>query len=70
MATVRGQRGRASYLELFRTKGYAATKVDDIATAAGATRVTFYASFHFPSRADLMKALIDELGASWAQLLT
>ncbi|MFZ3555129.1 MULTISPECIES: TetR/AcrR family transcriptional regulator [unclassified Streptomyces] len=47
-----------SGLELFTTKGYAATKVDEIATAAGTTRVTFYA--HFPSRTDLMKALIDE----------
>lgn len=47
-----------SGLELFKSKGYAATTVDDIATAAGTTRVTFYA--YFPSRADLMKALIDE----------
>ncbi|GHB18984.1 TetR family transcriptional regulator [Streptomyces viridiviolaceus] len=47
-----------SGLELFTTKGYAATKVDDIASAAGTTRVTFYA--YFPSRSDLMKALIDE----------
>ncbi|MGW0854719.1 TetR/AcrR family transcriptional regulator [Streptomyces sp. NPDC002690] len=45
-------------VELFTTKGYAATTVDDIATAAGTTRVTFYA--YFPSRSDLMKALIDE----------
>ena len=47
-----------SGLELFKAKGYAATKVDDIATAAGTTRVTFYA--YFPSRSALMKALIDE----------
>ncbi|MEU9733662.1 TetR/AcrR family transcriptional regulator [Streptomyces sp. NPDC048002] len=47
-----------SGLELFKAKGYAATTVDDIATAAGTTRVTFYA--YFPSRGDLMKALIDE----------
>ncbi|MFI5664772.1 TetR/AcrR family transcriptional regulator [Streptomyces sp. NPDC051684] len=47
-----------SGLELFTSKGYAATKVDEIATAAGTTRVTFYA--YFPSRTDLMKALIDE----------
>lgn len=47
-----------SGLELFKTKGYAATTVDDIATAAGTTRVTFYA--YFPSRSDLMRALIDE----------
>lgn len=47
-----------SGLELFTAKGYGATTVDDIATAAGTTRVTFYA--YFPSRSALMKALIDE----------
>ena len=47
-----------SGLELFKAKGYAATTVDDIATAAGTTRVTFYA--YFSSRSELMKALIDE----------
>ncbi|MFC4062445.1 TetR/AcrR family transcriptional regulator [Planomonospora corallina] len=45
-------------LDLFVSKGYAATKVDDIASAAGTTRVTFYA--YFPSKADLMKALLSE----------
>jgi len=49
----------ATALELFEAKGYAATTVDDIAAAAGTTRVTFYA--YFPSRTDLMKALIGEL---------
>ncbi|MEU1694970.1 TetR/AcrR family transcriptional regulator [Streptomyces hirsutus] len=48
-----------SALGLFRAKGYAATTVDDIAAAAGTTRVTFYA--YFPSRSDLMRALIGEL---------
>ncbi|MER5481360.1 TetR/AcrR family transcriptional regulator [Streptomyces sp. NPDC002734] len=47
-----------SGLELFKTKGYAVTTVDDVAKAAGTTRVTFYA--YFPSRSRLMKALIDE----------
>ena len=46
-------------LDLFNTKGYAATTIDEIAAAAGTTRVTFYA--YFPSRAELMKALIDQL---------
>jgi AcrR family transcriptional regulator len=49
----------ATALELFQAKGYAATTVDDIAAAAGTTRVTFYA--HFPSRSDLMRTLIGEL---------
>jgi AcrR family transcriptional regulator len=46
-------------LGLFQAKGYAATTIDEIAAAAGTTRVTFYA--YFPSRVDLVKALIDEL---------
>lgn len=46
-------------LEVFESQGYAATTIDDIATAAGTTRATFYA--HFPSRRDIMSALIDEL---------
>jgi AcrR family transcriptional regulator len=46
-------------LELFEARGYAGTTVDDIAKAAGTTRVTFYA--YFPSRAALMKALVTEL---------
>lgn len=37
---------------------YAATTVDDIATAAGTTRGTVYA--YFLSRSELMRALIDE----------
>ena len=40
-------------LELFESKGYAATTIDDIAAAAGTTRVTFYA--HFPSRRAIME---------------
>lgn len=46
-------------LELFDANGYAATTIDDIAAAAGTTRVTFYA--HFPSRRAIMVALIDRL---------
>jgi AcrR family transcriptional regulator len=46
-------------LDLFQDKGYASTTIDEIAAAAGTTRVTFYA--YFPSRAELMKALIGEL---------
>jgi AcrR family transcriptional regulator len=40
-------------LELFIEKGYSATTIDEIAAAAGTTRVTFYA--YYPSRTDLMK---------------
>lgn len=45
-------------LALFVEQGYAATTIDQIAGRAGTTRVTFYA--HFPSRSELMRALIDE----------
>lgn len=46
-------------LEVFVDRGYSSTTIDDIATAAGTTRVTFYA--HFPSRKDIMVALVHEL---------
>lgn len=45
-------------LELFTSRGYAATTIDDIASAAGTTRVTFYA--YFASKVELIKALISE----------
>jgi AcrR family transcriptional regulator len=44
-------------LELFEQKGYAATTVDDIASAVGTTRATFYA--HFASKAQLMRSLVE-----------
>lgn len=49
----------AKALELFGTKGYAATTIDDIATAAGSTRTTFY--LHFSSKADVMSALLTKV---------
>lgn len=52
-------------LELFGTKGYAATTVDDIATAAGATRTTFY--LHFSSKAEVMTALLAKVDAMLTQ---
>ena len=48
-------------LELFTEKGYAATTIDEIAAAAGTTRVTFYA--YYPSRADLMKDFMARVNA-------
>ena len=48
-------------LELFEEKGYAATTVDDIATAAGSTRTTFY--LHFASKAEVMSALLAKVDA-------
>jgi AcrR family transcriptional regulator len=45
-------------LALFRTKGYAAATVDEIAAGAGTTRTTFY--LHFPSKAHLVQALVED----------
>jgi AcrR family transcriptional regulator len=46
-------------LACFEKKGYAATTIDDIVRAAGATRTTFY--LHFSSRSELMRALLEEI---------
>lgn len=66
MSTLRAAQKRMTYelfldkgLELFGEKGYAATTVDDIASAAGSTRTTFY--LHFASKAELMSALLDRV---------
>jgi AcrR family transcriptional regulator len=53
------QRILSTALELFVSRGYVATTVDDIAAAASTTRVTFYS--HFESRRELMRALIHDL---------
>jgi AcrR family transcriptional regulator len=53
------QRILSTALELFVSRGYVATTVDDIAAAANTTRVTFYS--HFESRRELMRALIHQL---------
>lgn len=46
-------------LRLFQDNGYVATKVDDISAAVGANRTTFY--LHFPSKVELMLALIEHI---------
>jgi len=48
----------ASALALFQEQGYSPTTIDDIASRAGTTRVTFYA--YFKSKGELMKALVDD----------
>jgi AcrR family transcriptional regulator len=48
-------------LGLFTEKGYAATTIDEIAVAAGTTRVTFYA--YYPSRSDLMRDFMARVNA-------
>lgn len=47
-----------SALDLFQENGYAPTTIDEIASRAGTTRVTFYA--YFPSKTELVRALIDD----------
>lgn len=42
--------------ELFETRGYAATTVDEIASSAGTTRATLY--LHFASKAELLESLV------------
>lgn len=46
-------------MTLFTAKGYAATTIDEIAASAGTTRTTFYQ--HFPSKSQLMQAVIREI---------
>lgn len=48
-------------LELFTEKGCAATTIDEIAAAAGTTRVTFYANY--PTRADLTREFMARVNA-------
>jgi len=49
----------ARALELFQAQGYAATTIDDIATAAGSNRTTFY--LHFSSKADVVSQLLTKV---------
>ena len=51
----------AKALDLFVTKGYSATTIDDIATAAGSNRTTFY--LHFTSKADVVTQLLEKVDA-------
>jgi AcrR family transcriptional regulator len=56
--------------ELFAREGYTATTIEDIATAAGATRATFY--LHFSSKSDLVHGLyaaLVEYDADYAHLI-
>ena len=48
--------------DVIRTKGYAATTVDDICAAAGVTKGGFF--HHFPSKEQLGIAAIEQFGAA------
>jgi len=47
-----------SALTVFSQKGYAATRLEDVAQSAGVTRGAIY--YHFGSKAELFSALIEE----------
>jgi AcrR family transcriptional regulator len=48
----------AAALDLFRARGYAATRIEDVARRAGVTKGTVY--LYFPSKEELFKALVRE----------
>jgi AcrR family transcriptional regulator len=53
------QRLIESALAVFESRGYEAATVDEIAVTAGASRPTFY--LHFASKADVVRALSDQV---------
>jgi AcrR family transcriptional regulator len=55
---ARPQELLAAALELFVERGYAATRLDDVASRAGVTKGTLY--LYFPSKEDLFFAMVRE----------
>ncbi|WP_328813530.1 TetR/AcrR family transcriptional regulator [Rhodococcus sp. NBC_00297] len=49
-------------LELFRTKGYVETTAEDIASAVGCSRATFY--LHFKSKSEIMIGILERVWPS------
>src|SRR5689334_7937853 len=49
---------RAAALEVFAAKGYGATTIDDITSAAGASRATFY--LHYDSKARIVAEVYED----------
>ncbi|MHB1533025.1 MAG: TetR/AcrR family transcriptional regulator [Acidimicrobiales bacterium] len=54
-------------LELFASKGYAATSVRDITERLGLTKASLY--YHFASKEDILDALMRPLGQDLAELI-
>lgn len=54
-------------LTAFSQHGYAATRLEDVAQAAGVTRGAIY--WHFKSKADLYAALVDDASARLEQVI-
>lgn len=59
--TARREQILAAATDAFADAGFAATSLDDVATAAGVTRVILYR--HFDSKADLYQAVLDRMCA-------
>jgi AcrR family transcriptional regulator len=55
----------AASAHAFAEGGFAATSMDDVATAAGVTKLILYR--HFDSKADLYRAVLDEVAARVAE---
>src|SRR5437763_9931945 len=52
--------------ELFAARGFADTSIDDIVSAAGVTRGALY--HHFDSKADVFRAVFEDLGRDLAAM--
>jgi AcrR family transcriptional regulator len=52
--------------EVFERRGYSQATIDEIARQAQATKGAVY--FHFPSKAALAKAVVEEQHSAWARL--
>ncbi|HEY1740323.1 MAG TPA: helix-turn-helix domain-containing protein, partial [Acidimicrobiia bacterium] len=53
--------------ELFTDKGYDATSLREIAERLGITKAALY--YHFPSKEDILRALLEPIGAIVGELL-
>src|SRR6266568_1063134 len=53
--------------ELFTRKGFTGTSIADIARELGTTTAALY--YHFPSKADILTALLAEPMAAYAQII-
>jgi AcrR family transcriptional regulator len=51
----------AAALDAFRQDGVSDARIDEIASAAGVSRATFY--FHFPTKEDVLQQLLEEAQA-------
>jgi TetR/AcrR family acrAB operon transcriptional repressor len=67
-AAITRQQLLKAALVVFSAKGYAATRLEDIAAEAGVTRGAIY--WHFGNKAELYNTLLSEYGAGYAEVVT